>query len=64
MDDDPACPGVPWVPQRLLSLLNIAQHAVLGLEFVRQAWRVARKRKRGGCGGHYVDLGVKVPCRP
>jgi len=31
---------------------------------VRQAWRVARERKRGGCGGHFVDLEVKVLCRP
>ena len=31
---------------------------------VRQAWLVARKRKRLGCGGRVVDLRVKVPCRP
>ena len=31
---------------------------------VRQAWRVARKRERIGCGGHFVDLAVQVRCRP
>ncbi len=31
---------------------------------VRQAWRVARKRKRSSCGGYFVDLAVQVRCRP
>ncbi len=47
MDDDPACPGVPWVPQRLLSLLNIAQHAVLGLEFLHFQNQGGRQRTLG-----------------
>jgi hypothetical protein len=34
------------------------------LVVVRQAWRVARKRGRIGCGGHFVDLAVQVRCRP
>ncbi|MGF6153917.1 hypothetical protein QFZ84_004924, partial [Pseudomonas fluorescens] len=28
--------------------------------WVRQAWRVARKRNQFGCGGHAGDLEVKV----
>jgi hypothetical protein len=33
-------------------------------DVVRQAWRVARKRKRGGRGGLFADLEVQVLCRP
>ncbi|MNT42248.1 hypothetical protein D3C72_1786560 [compost metagenome] len=32
--------------------------------FVRQAWRVARKRNWLGCGGHAGDLEVKVLYTP
>ena len=40
------------------------QRNALVFYWVRQAWRVARKRNQLGCGGHAGDLEVKVLYTP
>lgn len=48
-----------------LPLVEIKEPLIQGLfSYVRQAWRVARKRNQLGCGGLAGDLEVKVLYTP